>query len=550
MSVRPRRALLGLATVVAALAAVPAAAAADTLALTPSSTQAGGNPSITSSIVFVPLAGDAVKTAVISVPPGLWANLTANPVCITGTPQLAPACQIGTGSITVNVLSMPIPTTLFLVPAQASTDYAGIEIVPPASSGLANQYVGTSLRSKPNVGVNLTTTFPDTRTMSEAITGVSMTLNATLNGQPFTRLPTNCGPATTTLSDTYYGATPAGSASSAFTPTGCSSLPYAPKLTAAITTAGSGGGAALTLGITQAATESANKSIVLQLPKSVSPNASVDLPCLAGAGCTIGTATATSPLVPSVALANGTVTLAGPATTPTITVSFPAPFAVSLAGTVSLTSNSVTFANVPDLPLTSLTLNVTGPNGQKAFTTTCAASSVVGNFTAQGGQTATSTAPITFTGCPPTTSGSTGGLATGHPKLKFKATKSAGGANVSSVAIGLPNGLKFSRSAFTTKRTCTTKKGKKHCTSTTLIKGLSVSGGAAKTVALKAGKLVITLKKAVGSVSITTSGPLVTETKALQTKVKKHKTKTLKFTLKIIDTQHNSSTSTLSLNAH
>ena len=70
---------------------------------------------------------------------------------------------------------------------------------------------------------------------------------------------------------------------------------------------------------------------------------------------------------------------------------------------------------------------------------------------------------------------------------------------------------------------CTTKNKKKKCTTTTLIKGLGIVGGKAKTVAIKGGKLVITLKKPAGNVTITVSGPLVTETKALQTKVKKHR---------------------------
>ena len=49
-----------------------------------------------------------------------------------------------------------------------------------------------------------------------------------------------------------------------------------------------------------------------------------------GGGCKIGTASATSPLVPNAALANGTVTLAGSASAPTITISFPAPFGLTL----------------------------------------------------------------------------------------------------------------------------------------------------------------------------------------------------------------------------
>jgi hypothetical protein len=69
-------------------------------------------------------------------------------------------------------------------------------------------------------------------------------------------------------------------------------------------------------------------------------------------------------------------------------------------------------------------------------------------------------------------------------------------------------------------------------------------------VAIKGGKLVITLGKAAGTVTFTLSGPLVSETSALQTKVKKHKTKTLKFTVKSTDAKKASSTASLKLKAH
>ena len=69
---------------------------------------------------------------------------------------------------------------------------------------------------------------------------------------------------------------------------------------------------------------------------------------------------------------------------------FPAPFALTINGTVNLTNNSVTFSSVPDVPLTSLTLTVTGPNGQKAFNVaSCSPANVTGSFTDQGGTTAT-----------------------------------------------------------------------------------------------------------------------------------------------------------------
>ncbi|MGA8339859.1 MAG: hypothetical protein WB761_34315, partial [Solirubrobacteraceae bacterium] len=111
-------------------------------------------------------------------------------------------------------------------------------------------------------------------------------------------------------------------------------------------------------------------------------------------------------------------------------------------------------------------------------------------------------------------------------------------------------GLSFARSAISTKKTCTTSKGKKKCTTTTLIKGLGVSGASVKSVALKGGKLVITLKKAVGSVTVSLSGPVLSESKALQTSVKKHKTKTVKVTLKVTDAKHTTTSVPVTIKAH
>ncbi len=126
--------------------------------------------------------------------------------------------------------------------------------------------------------------------------------------------------------------------------------------------------------------ESSSKTIVFSLPKGLTPNVIADAPCLTGSGtgCQIGTAVATSPGVPNAALANGIVRLSGSVSAPILSVSFPAPFGLTDTGQVNLANGTVTFADVPDLPLTSLALNVTGPNGQKAFNTDCAPASIGG----------------------------------------------------------------------------------------------------------------------------------------------------------------------------
>ncbi len=371
------------------------------------------------------------------------------------------------------------------------------------------------------------------------------------------RLPTSCpsAPANVTVTADSYGDSTPQSDTAPLTVTGCTGLPYAPLLTASLIKDAKDQGGALDLGITQAATESANQSITLGLGTAVTPNLGTVLPCLTGSGpgCTIGTASASSPLVPSADLATGTVTLSETGAGPTLTIAFPAPFALTMSGVVNLATRSVTFGNVPDVPLTGLMLTLTGPNGQKAFNVvSCAPTNLTGTFTDQGGSTTTSSAAIKFVNCmgKPTASGSLSGLAVGNPKLHFKVTHGKAAPNIESVAIGLPSGLKFARSAIVSRQTCLTKNGKKKCTTTTLIRGLGVSGAKVKSVALKGGKLVITLNKAAGSPTFKLSGAVLAESKSLQTRVKKHKVKKkLTVTLNVTDAKHTSTSVLLKLNA-
>ena len=546
MSLRPRRALIGLVAGVAALAVMPATAlaAGESLSVTPANTQAGGATNVTATYTFA--AGDTPKTVVTSLAPGLLGNLNANASCLIGSPQLTPSCQIGTVTVATN--GGNVPGNMYLIPGQGS-DASGIDVVTPLSP--SPQYIGVTLNPNAPGGLILTTTFPQPPPPG-LITGFTAKFT-TLNGQEFTRLPSSCSAATSSFTTTYYGATPNGSGSGSFTPTGCSNLPYAPNVSATLTKDAKDAGAGLVLGITQAAGESANKSIVLSLPKGLTPNVGADAPCLNSTGCQIGTATATSPLVPSVALANGKVTLTAAGTTPTISISFPAPFAITLNGVVSLTNNTVTFSSVPDVPLTALNLNVTGPSGGKAFNTDCAPGNVGGAFTAQSGATHNASSAITFVNCAgkPTVTGSTSGLASGHPKVKLKVVHGKSAPNISSLSVGLPGGLTFSRSAVVTHQTCTTLKNKKKkCSTTTLIKGLGIKGAKAKSVAIKGGKLVITLAKPSSSVSLTLSGPLLTESTSLQAKVKKHKAGKLAFTVKVTDANKTATTVVAKLAAH
>lgn len=533
MAIHARRALVGLVTTAAVLALPAVAAAAPVLAVTQSTTTAGTSPA---TVTFNSTFTSAPNNVTFALPAGLLANANQGGGACLASSTPSAACQVGSGTITVPGPTN-VPVTEYLVAPPAAGDAAGVALVQGTSPATPLSVADVTVRSTDG-GLNVAFS----GLASDGLSGINVSLTTL-------RMPSSCPTTPANVTLTADGA----STTAPLNVTGCSGQAYQPALSASITKDAHDAGGELILGITQGATEAASKTITLGLGSSVTPNVGADLGCLAGTACTIGTATATSPLLPNAALASGTVTLGGSATTPTIAVSFPAPFAMTLDGAVNLATNSVTFSNVPDLPLTSLTLTVTGPSGQKAFNiTSCAPSTVTGSFTGQGNQSSNSSAAIKFSNCPnaPKASGSSSGLATGHPSLKVKVSHSSGGANIASLAVGLPSGLSFARSAISTHKTCTTSKGKKKCTTTTLIKGLGVSGASVKSVALKGGKLVITLKKAAGSVTVRLSGPVLSESKALQTKVKKHKTKTVTVTLKVTDAKHTTSSVPVKITAH
>lgn len=535
------RALLGLLAAAAALVALPAVASASitpALTLTQSSgTTAGTSPATVGfNAKFSPSTGDSPKDITLALPSGLLANLDQDGGACLASSSTSAACQIGSG--TVSAATGSVPATLYLVKAPASSDVAGVAL----STAVGTLTGAVTLQTSPTVVLDLSfTNIPRL-----GITGLNISLSDL-------RLPTSCAAANVTLSADSYLSSTMESANAPLTVTGCAGLPYAPKFSAKVTKDSSNTGAKVVLTTTQAANESASKVIEFNIPTTaIGLNLSADTPCVtSGTACTIGTASATSPLVPSAALSNGTVSLGGTITTPTITITFPA-LGVSLPGVVNLSNDTVTFSNVPDIPLTNLTLTITGPNGSKAFTTTCKAADFVAKFTPQDGNaTQTVSSPISYSGCAaaPSSSGTLSGLATGHPGLRLSITHGKGAADLKSVSIRLASGLAFNRHAISSHKVCSTKGKKKKCTTTTRISGLGVSGGAVSAVSLKAGHLVITLKKTAAHLSIRAAAPLLSETTALARKVKKHSVKTLAVTLKITDSTHVVTTTTLKLKA-
>jgi hypothetical protein len=389
--------------------AFASAAFKPTLTVTPGNLQAGGDPNVTidAKLLASGSSSDTPNVLSIALAPGLLSSAAADPSCITGTPQLTgSACKIGSGTVTATALLLPtpLPVTLYLVPPKAgSGDFAGVEVTFPLHSlpvvSSLDDYAGVKVTSSGTL--TMAATLPDLRSLGVYVTELKLTLNGTQDGKPFTRMPTRCATATSRLSVTYYASTtPVTNVPGSFTPTGCRALPFAPKLTGSATRDAHDQGVKLVTTLSQAAGQAGAKTVALRAPAAaLYPNgAALDLE---NTGKPVGSATANSPLLPK-PLA-GKVFLTAPKgeeLVPSLLVKFPAPFPLTLTGAIDPFTNSFKFSNLPDVPLRSLSVTLSGgPNALLLTSCHPATGTISGKFTGQNGKTASSNQKLTVEGC-------------------------------------------------------------------------------------------------------------------------------------------------------
>ena len=214
----------------------------------------------------------------------------------------------------------------------------------------------------------------------------------------------------TSLTVVPYSGAASTTTSSAFTPTGCSTLAYGPKLAVQAAVKYGDGSTQLTSTISQNSGEAATKQMTLTMP-SLTPRSDVQSRECAQADVTtcpatsvVGSATAVSPL--SANALTGKVIITKPASSssslPGLAVVFPAPFPIVLTGTTALVSNTIqtTFAGMPDVPLTSTTVMIAGGSDSMFVSgwSLCANNSTAtGAFTGQNGGTSSTTVPVATT---------------------------------------------------------------------------------------------------------------------------------------------------------
>ena len=119
--------------------------------------------------------------------------------------------------------------------ADRAADLVGIDLVPSPNLGLIpTTHIGGQLvqTSSGNVQVVLgPRSVKPRRDCEPPHEQMSLTINGTLGGKPFTRMPTNCSPGSSTITIAYANKTETSTASPDFKPTGCASLPFSPTVT-------------------------------------------------------------------------------------------------------------------------------------------------------------------------------------------------------------------------------------------------------------------------------------------------------------------------------
>lgn len=533
-------------SVEAVLAPGALASSTPTLSLGQSAgTAAGSTTNLGMNLTFANSSGDSPKDMTINLPSGLLADADLDGgACLKTADLTDTSCQVGTGTVTANALDVvpvALPVTFDLVPPPAAGDLAGLAVNFDQGTQIGDT---ADVKVRPSgdpdgVGISLDFVLPNT------IAGTSITPGAPIQITNITstfdalRYPTTC-PSTradVTVSVNSYDDSTSQAVSAPLSVTGCSSLPYAPKLAVSVDKDSSDREVQLTTGITQAADEAPTGSMTLGFAgDAVGLNlASVKTLCLnvASGTCTpVGVASATSPLYPSPLTASAYLT--GNVEGLTLTLVFPAPFPLTLVGKVDLANVTTTFTGMPDIPLTNLSLKLYG-GSEALFATNCRPASgiVTASMTDQNGdKTLTSNNSYSIKGCSASASTSTPTSATADNRptisgvtvnkssakslsLSFKIGVGKKGSKLTAVKVELPGGLKFLKHGTA-----------KH----PRITGVAVSGAKVRSLKLSDGHLVIALKKHVRSCSVKLT-TVLGESQSLKAKLQAGEVKSLRLTV-------------------
>jgi hypothetical protein len=356
-----------------------------------------------------------------TLPAGLVGAIPALTLC--GEPQASlgtcPASsEIGTANVTAGAGAEPYP---FSGPVYMTGPYGGgpfgLSIAVPAVAGPFN--LGTVVtRAAINVDPH-TARVSATSTLPTIVGGVPLRLksiNVLVNHPNFLYNPTNCGPLSTdTMLTSTFGASQ--TLSSPFQVSGCGALAFTPKFNASTSSITSkANGASLQVTVRQPPLQANIRSVVTSLPvqlpsrlttlQQACPEATYGVnPFSCPAGSNVGTATATTPVLPGTLTGPAYLVSHGGAAFPDLDVLLEGSgVRVILTGKTDIKGGitTSTFATLPDVPVSSFSLNLPmGPHSAlAAFGNLCAQPLVMPTtITAQSGAQIKQNTVLSVAGC-------------------------------------------------------------------------------------------------------------------------------------------------------
>ncbi len=471
------------------LAAAPARAAFDVteFSLAPSSMKAGANADVTIVTGFPAYqlgrpAPEQAKSIVFHLPPGLAGDPFATKKCTEAQFRDAacpPESQVGEVAAEATALLaglIPTPTTaaggVFNLKPHGSEPARLGAVLQPATPGADPLFVPTLIKVRASDG-GLDSVVPELPT-SATVAGLSVPvytsrMTFTLFGKPpgaarpFMRNPTSCARATTTLEATSHTeGSPPVKRTSAFTPTDCGALAFAPRIDASIGGNGKtakGARPTVRTVVSQATGEAGQSSVAVTLPGVLG----VDLARLAVAcapelalsrGCPeetkVGSVTAGTPLLADPLGGSVYLTANAAGGLPKLTIQLDDPIPLRLDGTPELTAGGLktTFTGLPDVPLTRFQLDLGGVFENRGDLCTPAAPPAVdATFAAHSGASATASKPVAIAGCtpPPAVKVRISRLKSGKPRMKVAVTAAADAPALTRVDVSLPGAFKVKR---------------------------------------------------------------------------------------------------------
>jgi hypothetical protein len=610
----------GLVVLIASAVLVPAAMASVSASMSLNQSAgktAGGSENLGLNLSFTNSSGDSPKSLTLELPPGLLANAAQDGgACIKTAASGSPtsACEVGTGTVTASAVlplqvSVPnpvpilppitvtqntpvtIPETVdfYLVAPPAGGDLAGLEVYAPSLGeelGSAGDIIIRPSGDSDGVGATIELTLPTTLTLSYeglSFPGAPITIDSIDTTLDSLRYPTTCPSAGLPFISEVTGAAGGDATQTLTAPlsvAGCPSLSYSPAYSLSAVKDSGDDHVALTTSITQGATQAPSRSIALSFP---TPVFSADLNglgnlCLGTVGsCTaVGSVTADSPLYPTAL--TGQAYLTGNNGGLSLTLTFPAPFPLTLVGSVSLLTNTASFTGLPDIPLSQLAVKLNG-GSHGLFATGCnpASGTSAAKLVDQNGDESRSvSAAVSVSGCPHVTpaggssgssaggSGGTGGsgsgstsgtsatsttptvtvsgthlvanaisgLSNGRPSLRFTVSVKQHVSKLTRLTVILPKGLSF-RSRRSGKRT--------------VIRGVALHGAKVRSLRLSHHHLVITLRRSASSARVTLSPAALRESHALRVEAEKRTLKRLRLKVAVRDARRRTRTLTVTV---